>query len=193
MKSCASLSVRWSYSSGLSTLRAGGLRKPKTMKAWYLPYPRPLLLLECVCARSVSRVRLFATPWTVAHQAPLSMGFPRQEYWSGVPFPSPGGASLGGSEAPLTSVLYIGFHVKKQFLLLKSFENTKTSPVSIKANKMKVERRSETMTQVSWPHWSFPAILAVNSLYPSYEVWLAVPTPDLNIQNTYQCAEHVLC
>ena len=32
----------------------------------------------------------FATPWTVAHQAPLSMGFPRQEYWSGLPFPSPG-------------------------------------------------------------------------------------------------------
>ena len=30
------------------------------------------------------------TPWTVAHQAPLSMGFPRQEYWSGLPFPSPG-------------------------------------------------------------------------------------------------------
>ena len=33
---------------------------------------------------------LFATPWTVARQAPLSMGFPRQEYWSGVLFPSPG-------------------------------------------------------------------------------------------------------
>ena len=33
---------------------------------------------------------LFATPWTVAHQAPLSMGFSRQEYWSGLPFPSPG-------------------------------------------------------------------------------------------------------
>ena len=32
----------------------------------------------------------FVTPWTVAHQAPLSMGFPRQEYWSGVPLPSPG-------------------------------------------------------------------------------------------------------
>ena len=32
----------------------------------------------------------FATPWTVALQAPLSMGFPRQEYWSGVPFPSAG-------------------------------------------------------------------------------------------------------
>ena len=32
----------------------------------------------------------FVTPWTAARQAPLSMGFPRQEYWSGLPFPSPG-------------------------------------------------------------------------------------------------------
>ena len=39
--------------------------------------------------KSLSRVRLFATPWTVAHQAPLSMGFSSQEYWSGVPLPSP--------------------------------------------------------------------------------------------------------
>ena len=38
----------------------------------------------------LSRVQLFVTPWTVAHQAPLSMGFSRQEYWSGLPFPSPG-------------------------------------------------------------------------------------------------------
>ena len=40
--------------------------------------------------KSFSRVQLFVTPWTVAHQAPLSMGFSRQEYWSGLPFPSPG-------------------------------------------------------------------------------------------------------
>ena len=40
-------------------------------------------------ANSLSRVQLFATPWTVAHQAPLSMGFSRPEYWSGLPFPSP--------------------------------------------------------------------------------------------------------
>ena len=39
--------------------------------------------------KSLSRVQLFATPWTVAHQAPLSMGFSGQEYWSGLPFPSP--------------------------------------------------------------------------------------------------------
>ena len=36
-----------------------------------------------------SRVQLFAAPWTVARQAPLSMGFSRKEYWSGLPFPSP--------------------------------------------------------------------------------------------------------
>ena len=47
---------------------------------------------------SLSRVRLFATPWTVAHQAPLSMGFSRQEYWSGLPFPSPGGLPDSGME-----------------------------------------------------------------------------------------------
>ena len=40
--------------------------------------------------KSLSRVQLFVTPWTVAHQAPPSMEFSRQEYWSGLPFPSPG-------------------------------------------------------------------------------------------------------
>ena len=39
--------------------------------------------------KSLSRVQLFAIPWTVAQQAPPSMGFCRQEYWSGLPFPSP--------------------------------------------------------------------------------------------------------
>jgi len=41
----------------------------------------------------------FATPWTVALQAPLSMGFPRQEYWNGLPFPSPGSLPNPGTEA----------------------------------------------------------------------------------------------
>ena len=40
--------------------------------------------------KSLSRLQLFAAPWTVAYQAPPSMGFSRQEYWSGLPFPSPG-------------------------------------------------------------------------------------------------------
>jgi len=47
-------------------------------------------LLQCmkVKVKSLSRVRLFATPWTAAYQAPPSMGFSRQEYWSGLPLPS---------------------------------------------------------------------------------------------------------
>ena len=51
-----------------------------------------------VKVKSLSRVRLFATPWTVARQAPLSMGFSRQEYWSGLPFPSPGDLPNSGME-----------------------------------------------------------------------------------------------
>ena len=48
--------------------------------------------------KSLSHVRLFATPWTIAYQAPLSMGFSRQEYWSGFPFPSPGDLPNPGIE-----------------------------------------------------------------------------------------------
>ena len=42
-----------------------------------------------VKVKSLSHVQLFATPWTVAYNAPPSIGFSRQEYWSGLPFPSP--------------------------------------------------------------------------------------------------------
>ena len=48
-------------------------------------YTFMLLLLS-----PLNHVQLFATPWTVAHQAPLSMGFSRQEHWSGLPCPPPG-------------------------------------------------------------------------------------------------------
>ena len=48
-----------------------------------------LFIIGKVKVKSLSHVRLFATQWTVAHQAPPSMGFSRQEYWSGLPFPSP--------------------------------------------------------------------------------------------------------
>ena len=48
--------------------------------------------------KSLSHVRLFATTWTVAYQAPPSMGFSRQECWSGLPFPSPGDLPNPGIE-----------------------------------------------------------------------------------------------
>ena len=53
---------------------------------------------EKVKVKSLSHVRLFVTLWTVAHQAPPSMEFSRQEYWSGLPFPSPGDLPDPGNE-----------------------------------------------------------------------------------------------
>ena len=54
------------------------------------PYTPLLQTYVCMCTQLLSCVQLFATPWTVACQTPLSMGFPREEYWSGLPFPPPG-------------------------------------------------------------------------------------------------------
>ena len=51
-----------------------------------------------VKVKSLSHVGLFATPWTIAYQASQSMGFSRQEYWSGMPFPSPGALPKPGIE-----------------------------------------------------------------------------------------------
>ena len=59
---------------------------------------RTLLNTMKVKVKSSSPVRLFVTPWTVAYQAPLPMGFFRQENWSRLPFPSPGDLSNPGIE-----------------------------------------------------------------------------------------------
>ena len=59
---------------------------PDSLRPWGL---QPTRLLPWK-VKSLSHARLLATPWTAAHQVPPSMGFSRQEYWSGVPFPSPG-------------------------------------------------------------------------------------------------------
>ena len=91
---------RQEYRSGLPCPLPGGLPNPgteptslmspalavgffTTRATWEAPYRRLLLLLS-----RFNCVQLFATLWTVAHQAPLSMGFSQQEYWSGLPFPS---------------------------------------------------------------------------------------------------------
>ena len=54
--------------------------------------------LFILVVKLLSRVRLFLTPWTLAQQAPPSMAFSRQEYWSGLPFPSPGDLPHPGTE-----------------------------------------------------------------------------------------------
>ena len=70
-----------------------------------------------VKVKSLSRVQLLATPWTVAHQVPPSMGFSKQEYWSGVPLPSP---------TPKLIAPYFYFFMFKS-ILLKLFGNSGSS------------------------------------------------------------------
>ena len=72
-------------------------------KMWFFsPYPVAHNYCTCMCVLShFSRVQLFATLWTVAHQAPLSMRFTRQEYWSGLPCPPPADLPYGGTEPTL--------------------------------------------------------------------------------------------
>ena len=81
-----------------------------------------------MCTHVLSSVQIFTIPWTVACQAPLSMGFPRQEYWSGLPFPLPVDLPNPGIE-PLsptlaggffaTGILYLGSPCKAIVLQLK--------------------------------------------------------------------------
>ena len=68
-----------------------------------------------------SRVQIFATPWAVARQAPLSMGFSRQEYWSGLPFPSPGDLPDPGIEPWSPTLLADSLPFEPQGSLLWSF------------------------------------------------------------------------
>ena len=61
------------------------------------------MMKQCMHAQSLSRVQLLVTPWTVAHHAPLSMGYSRQEYWSGLPYSSPGMKQCCASKAEIKS------------------------------------------------------------------------------------------
>ena len=73
--------------------------------------------------KSLSRVRLFVTPWTVACQAPLSMGFSRQEYWSGLPFPSPGDLPNSEIEPSLLHYRQTLFHLSHDTTLVQKVKN----------------------------------------------------------------------
>ena len=70
------------------------------------------LVLLLLLLSHFSRVQLRATPWTAAHQASLSMGFSRQEYWSGLPFPS-SGTSIPGCK-PLVALYWAASHWKEK-------------------------------------------------------------------------------
>ena len=78
--------------------------------------------VSCVL-RCFSHVWLFAAPWTIARQAPLSVGFSRQEYWSGLPFPSPGNPGIEPASlvsSALAGRLFTSSATWEALLLVKS-------------------------------------------------------------------------
>ena len=84
------------------------IKKSANNKCWTGCGKKGTLLYCCVCISVLSHLQLSATPWTIARQAPLSIGFSRQEYWSGLPFPPLGDLPDPGTE-PASSALAGGF------------------------------------------------------------------------------------
>ena len=64
----------------------------------YITHTRTITYTTVLNVKSLSHVQLFVTPWTVTYQVPLSIGFSRQKYWSGLPFPPPGDLPNPGVE-----------------------------------------------------------------------------------------------
>ena len=84
--------------------------------------------IDCICACACSVLRLFATPWTVTHQAPLSIEVSRQEYWSGLTFPTPGDLPDPGikpecPESPALAGFFITEPPGKSWLHLLRFKS----------------------------------------------------------------------
>ena len=93
VKSPPAVQETWVCSLGREDPLEKGMTIHPSILAWRIPCteePGRLWSIVKVKVKSLSRVQLFVTPWTVAHQAPPPMGFSKQEYWSGLPFPSPG-------------------------------------------------------------------------------------------------------
>ena len=92
-----------------------------------------------VHAQWLSLVQIFATPWTTARQAPLSMGYSRQEYWSGLPFHSPGGR-LGPGMEPASPLLQTDSlplsHLGSEAIVNTFKDNFSVSVLSVKTRVM---------------------------------------------------------
>ena len=97
--------------------------------------------------KSLSCVRLLATPWTAAYQAPPSMGFSRQEYWSGVPLPSP--CFAGDGKVSVWSVFFTGAGQGKKnevngivcLISCKNQENLSVEKVILKQEICKIKKK----------------------------------------------------
>ena len=140
----------WVWSLGWEGPLEKGMATHSSILAWRIPQTwghKELDTTELTWKwKSIIGVRLFATPWTIAHQALPSMGFSRQEYWSGLPFPSPGDLPDPG--------------IKPKSPALEADALTSESPGKPSAMKSESESRS-VMSDSLWAHglyspWNSP-------------------------------------
>ena len=104
----------------------------------------------------LNRVRLVATPWTAAHQAPPSMGFSRQEYWSGVPLPSPHQLP----EFTQTHVHRVGDAIQPSHPLFSP------SPSAFNLSRI-IVLTNESVLHIRWPeYWSFSFNISPSNEHP---------------------------
>ena len=139
-------------------------------------------------AQSLSRVWLFATPWTIAHQAPLSMVFPKQKYWSGLPFPTPGDhLNPGIKPVSLASPAFAGGFFTTE-------PPGKPSVACSVLNKYLLNKwlwsGSVAVSSKVLPTWFQPQVLHLPRVLPGYHVsssdshWVLLPWGPLPGQNT---------
>ena len=94
--------------------RKAMMNRDSILKSRDITLPTKICIDKWSEVKSLSRVWLFATPWTVAHQAPPSMEFSRQEYWSGLLFPSPGDPPDPGIEPGYPTLQADIYHLSHQ-------------------------------------------------------------------------------
>ena len=130
--------------------------------------------------KSLSHVRLSATPWTVAYQAPPSMGFSRQEYWSGVPFTSPGDCPYPGNEPRSLHCRQILYHLSQLpgsrvalFVLLQGSFCCCSSSLYHNHYQLKIPRtvQESSVSLHSLPQGFFVDILRMSLLTGGKRVW----------------------
>ena len=119
-----------------------------------------------VKVKSLNRIRLLGTLWTAAYQASPSMGFSRQEYWSGLPLPSP----LYGKALNIDSTSALSFpkHNKHQVRCLQNFTSLRLPRVNWNAKENKIQSKKSVLIE--------PNIILLPKIFPTTSP-LSLPTP----------------
>ena len=143
------------------------------------PYTRKKSLFLVKEVMSVSCVQLFETPWTVAYQPPLSMGFFRQEYWSGLPFPSPGYLPNPGIEPESPA--------------LQAYSEPPGKPLKLKWSLKKFKKNQATIHIVKAQIIFLSKLLSYQKVRSDFSVTMYRKTWSTFLTNPISTLRHIFC